>query len=42
MTWYRVALADGYTQAPLVHSPWLRDEQLPEPCTGPGSPTMAT
>lgn len=31
MTWYRVALADGYPQAPLVASPWLRDEQLPEP-----------
>ena len=31
MTWYRVALADGYTQAPLVASPWVRDEQLPEP-----------
>jgi hypothetical protein len=31
MTWYRVALADGYAQAPLVASPWVRDEQLPEP-----------
>jgi len=31
MTWYRVALADGYTQGPLVASPWVRDEQLPEP-----------
>lgn len=31
MTWYRTALEDGYTQPPLVASPWLRDEQLPEP-----------
>lgn len=31
MTWYRVALADGYMQPPLVASPWMRDEQLPEP-----------
>lgn len=31
MTWYRTALADGYTQPPLVASPWARDEQLPEP-----------
>ena len=31
MNWYRTALADGYTQPPLVASPWLRDEQLPEP-----------
>src|SRR5919198_2845166 len=31
MTWYRVALADGYTQAPMVASPWSRDDQLPEP-----------
>ena len=31
MTWYRVALADGYAQGPLVASPWATDEQLPEP-----------
>jgi hypothetical protein len=31
MTWYRVALADGYMQPPLVASPWLRDDGLPEP-----------
>jgi hypothetical protein len=31
MTWYRVALAGGYTQAPMVASPWSRDEKLPEP-----------
>ena len=31
MTWYRVALADGYTQPPIVASSWSHDEQLPEP-----------
>lgn len=31
MTWYRVALAGGYTQAPMVAAPWGYDEQLPEP-----------
>jgi hypothetical protein len=31
MTWYRVALEGGYTQAPMVASPWSRDDQLPEP-----------
>jgi hypothetical protein len=31
MTWYRVALADGYPQPPLVNSPLGYDEQLPEP-----------
>src|SRR5215204_1779146 len=31
MTWYRVALADGYAQAPLVASPLGYGDQLPEP-----------
>jgi hypothetical protein len=31
MALYRVALADGYTQAPMVAVPWPYDEQLPEP-----------
>jgi hypothetical protein len=30
MTWYRVALADGYAQPPMVASPWTR-EALPAP-----------
>src|SRR5690349_7510697 len=31
MTWYRVAMAEGYHQPPLVASPLAHDEQLPEP-----------
>ena len=31
MTWYRVTLANGYTQPPMIASPWPHDEQLPEP-----------
>lgn len=31
MTWYRLTLEDGYALPPLVASPWIRDEQLPEP-----------
>src|SRR5262245_20104459 len=31
MTWYRVALEGGYTQAPMVALPWSRDDQWPEP-----------
>jgi hypothetical protein len=31
MTWYRVAMANGYRQAPMVASPWGYDDQLPEP-----------
>jgi hypothetical protein len=31
MTWYRVALAGGYDQAPMVASPWNYSDQLPEP-----------
>lgn len=31
MTWYRVALADGYRQPPIIASDWSYDEGLPEP-----------
>jgi hypothetical protein len=31
MTWYSVAMASGYSQPPVVASPWGYDEQLPEP-----------
>ena len=30
MTWYRVALASGSSQPPMVASPWGYDEQLPQ------------
>jgi hypothetical protein len=31
MTWYRLALAGGYKQPPLVARDWSHDERLPEP-----------
>ena len=31
MTWYRVTMASGYRQPPMVASPWGYDEGLPEP-----------
>ena len=31
MTWYRVTLASGYLQPPMLAAPWGYDEQLPEP-----------
>src|SRR5215470_16052013 len=31
MTWYRVVMASGYRQPPMVASPWGYDEDLPEP-----------
>jgi hypothetical protein len=31
MTWYRVTLASGYLQPPILAAPWGYDEQLPEP-----------
>src|SRR5262245_811588 len=31
MTWYRVALSEGYPQPPIVAAQWSYDEQLPEP-----------
>ena len=31
MTWYRVAFAGGYDQAPMLASPWSYGDQLPEP-----------
>jgi hypothetical protein len=31
MTWYRVAMANGYRQPPMVASPWGYDDGLPEP-----------
>jgi hypothetical protein len=31
MTWYRVALADGHDQPPILAPDWSYDEQLPEP-----------
>jgi hypothetical protein len=31
MAWYRVTLAAGYTQAPILNAPWPYDEELPQP-----------
>jgi hypothetical protein len=31
MTWYRVTLASGYLQPPMLAAPWGYDEELPKP-----------
>src|SRR5262245_54563870 len=31
MAWYRIALAAGYSQPPILDAPWPYDRELPQP-----------